>query len=769
MSGKINARRINYIAPTILTISSKAVTLTQYHHIIAAETGTSEDLDTITGVVTTPSGYASKVLLKADAGDTITVKNSGGNIRLNTGTDFVLSAEKQIELAYNGTYWTDTGDPGASGTGDMTKAVYDAANVTEQLTGLTASQTLTNKTLTTPTVGDFTNATHDHADAAGGGTLAVAASDVEMLEIGTATYDDVQDWSNLTQSAACVDGCAVTDNGDGTVAVALGKGIIKSTDSNIGANYFFDIAADPSVSLSNNAENWVYIDYNAGSPDIKATITLSSIDTHTEVVIAKVWREGTDAHIVETGQLFADFARKVCFRQYELDAIIRASGAVISETGTRNIASTAGVMYCASNRITTAAEDTSVADTFSYWYPDGIGGWTEVASQTQIDNTQYYGGGGSRLTLSNNRYGVHWVYICHEGDLHVQYGVGDYFLSEADAAQPPSPPPMLTSIAVLAAKIIIEKSASSFTSVDSAYESDFIGSASSDHGNLAGLSDDDHTQYALLDGRATGQTIIGGTASGDDLTLETTSDGTKGDYIFSEMTSAGVLQNTSGGVVTGGNTVAIAQGGTGQTAQTAAFDALAPTTTKGDVIVHNGSDNIRLAIGTNDHVLTADSGEASGVKWAAAGAGGSSYVYLRDEKTQNTAGGTFTSGAWQTRDLNIETDPDTICSLSSNQFTLDAGTYRINVNAPANRVNYHQIRLYNTTDTATILTGTAEYAPTGADYQKHSFISGSFTVAASKALEIQHYGTATRATVGFGLAGNITTEVFTLVEICKVG
>lgn len=63
-------------------------------------------------------------------------------------------------------------------------------------------------------------------------------------------------------------------------------------------------------------------------------------------------------------------------------------------------------------------------------------------------------------------------------------------------------------------------------------------------------------------------------------------------------------------------TLAIANGGTGQTSQTAGFDALAPTTTKGDVIVHNGTDNIRIAVGTNNQVLTADSAQASGVKWA---------------------------------------------------------------------------------------------------------------------------------------------------------
>lgn len=39
-----------------------------------------------------------------------------------------------------------------SGSGDMLKATYDAANVAEQLVGLTATQTLTNKTLTSPTI-----------------------------------------------------------------------------------------------------------------------------------------------------------------------------------------------------------------------------------------------------------------------------------------------------------------------------------------------------------------------------------------------------------------------------------------------------------------------------------------------------------------------------------------------------------------------------------------------------------------------------------------
>lgn len=53
-----------------------------------------------------------------------------------------------------------------------------------------------------------------------------------------------------------------------------------------------------------------------------------------------------------------------------------------------------------------------------------------------------------------------------------------------------------------------------------------------DHGALTGLGDDDHTQYALLAGRSSGQTLTGGTASGDDLTLQSTSNGTKGSILF---------------------------------------------------------------------------------------------------------------------------------------------------------------------------------------------------------------------------------------------
>ena len=64
--------------------------------------------------------------------------------------------------------------------------------------------------------------------------------------------------------------------------------------------------------------------------------------------------------------------------------------------------------------------------------------------------------------------------------------------------------------------------------------------------------------------------------------------------------------------------VAIANGGTGQTSATAAFDALAPTTTQGDMIYFNGTDNVRLAKGTAGQAIVMNSG-ATAPEWGTAG------------------------------------------------------------------------------------------------------------------------------------------------------
>jgi hypothetical protein len=98
-------------------------------------------------------------------------------------------------------------------------------------------------------------------------------------------------------------------------------------------------------------------------------------------------------------------------------------------------------------------------------------------------------------------------------------------------------------------------------------------------------------------------------------------------------------------ILTTNAAVTIGQGGTGQTAKTAAFDALSPTTTKGDLIVSDGTNNVRIPVGTNNYVLTADSAQASGVKWAVGSSGSGTVTSVGGTGTVNglTLTGTVTT------------------------------------------------------------------------------------------------------------------------------
>lgn len=75
-----------------------------------------------------------------------------------------------------------------------------------------------------------------------------------------------------------------------------------------------------------------------------------------------------------------------------------------------------------------------------------------------------------------------------------------------------------------------------------------------DHGALADLSADDHTQYALLVGRSGGQILRGGTASGDDLDLRSTSHATKGDILFDTIAKVNANKRLTVGDPTETNT-----------------------------------------------------------------------------------------------------------------------------------------------------------------------------------------------------------------------
>ena len=94
-------------------------------------------------------------------------------------------------------------------------------------------------------------------------------------------------------------------------------------------------------------------------------------------------------------------------------------------------------------------------------------------------------------------------------------------------------------------------------------------------------------------------------------------------------------QNTTGTASNVTGTVAIANGGTGQTTASAAFNALSPITSTGDLIIGNGTNSAtRLAIGTSGYVLTSNGTTAS---WQASTGGVTSFSAGTTGFTPSTA------------------------------------------------------------------------------------------------------------------------------------
>lgn len=91
---------------------------------------------------------------------------------------------------------------------------------------------------------------------------------------------------------------------------------------------------------------------------------------------------------------------------------------------------------------------------------------------------------------------------------------------------------------------------------------------------------------------------------------------------LSSLASIGTI--TSG--TWNGTAIGLSYGGTGQTTKAAAFDALSPMTTAGDIILGGASGTgTRLAIGTNAYVLTSNGTTAT---WAAAAGGSGTSIGL---------------------------------------------------------------------------------------------------------------------------------------------
>jgi hypothetical protein len=312
---------------------------------------------------------------------------------------------------------------------------------------------------------------------------------------------ELKDWYDSVQSAGRLSGGEIIDNEDGTVTVQAGRGLIKNESSTandgevceygncaaISDIQYVTWEENSSVTLTDNAYNYIYYDGSDGT--MKSTTNFYAIDYTQDFTVGRVYRMGTEITIRLCGTNLWNFNRRVQLFGEEVFPIKRASGMILSATGTRNIQVTGGVLWAELvNRFTTDTVNTATTGNFTYWYRDGASDFTRQTGQTQINNLNYDDGDGTLGTLDNNRYGVHWVYVVHDSSVHVVYGTNSYTLSQAQLATPPSSiPGLLNAYGTLVGKIIILKSASSFAETSSAFTTTFSTSLVQNHNDLSGL------------------------------------------------------------------------------------------------------------------------------------------------------------------------------------------------------------------------------------------------------------------------------------------
>lgn len=216
---------------------------------------------------------------------------------------------------------------------------------------------------------------------------------------------------------------------------------------------------------------------------------------------------------------------------------------------------------------------------------------------------------------------------------------------------------------------------------------------------------------------------------------------------FSAGTTGFTPNTATTGAITLSGTLNIANGGTGQTTASAAFNALSPITSTGDLIIGNGTNSAtRLAIGTSGYVLTSNGTTAS---WQASSGGGATITPTTTTGTYYLVGTTSTSGTLTTASIsttspisyNANTGVLSATSFSGNAATATSATTATNLAGGTVGAIHYQLAAGatafltgNTTTTPQFVTSTGTGTVAQAPTLTSSTGSGSVVLATSPTL-----------------------------------
>ena len=295
------------------------------------------------------------------------------------------------------------------------------------------------------------------------------------------------DTRRMYASAGLTTTPSVTDNGDGTLTVAAGTARLYDNADFTGQIEEYSITGD-TFTLIDAMTNYIVADYNSGSPIYKNTTNVLDITESDIIPVVTAYRHGLHVHYFDWDEMALGLSNKLHYRLIKTDRFARQSGLILSESATRIINISDGIVWYGAQSVDLNAIASSTADACDFWYKSS-GVWTQVIT-TQYNNSQYQGAT-DLVSLLPSKFGVNWIYRSNDstGEIRFLLGTQEYgSLGAASLAQPPSDvPSIIPNNSILVGRIIVGTGASIASQIDSAFDVTFSGSAVTDHNSLASL------------------------------------------------------------------------------------------------------------------------------------------------------------------------------------------------------------------------------------------------------------------------------------------
>jgi len=493
--------------------------------------------------ITTLSGSTASPLRVTSAGSANTIFNLA-----STG-DFVIQ---------------DNGTPFASFLDDGTVSITSLSTPTLTInseafsdftgTGLSfsgGSLNLANTAVSPGSYGSVSSVATFTADAQGRITSATSAPiAISAAQVTSGQFTDAQlpDVFQRISWAGIEEETAIVDNGDGTITVPANSGdFLVNPGPSAGIQHLV-IDAGTGLTLTDDVTNYVVANYNAGSPVFEVITAAALIDYVTYVPYAEVFkRAGSNGLHIQLspikghGEVEASHNRVAKTERYARESGLES----IAVDGSLNLTLDGGVIW-AVNTPYTISPVTASTRQFQLAHVAGVWTVTPGSHTTPVINNTQYDDGTSLQTLTDTYWTINYVFRGIEDDDHVYTILSDQQYATLDLAQAAkrfnAVPPIIETHSMFVGRVIVQKGATSNYTIESAFDTVFQASSSiTSHSALTGLTNDDHTQYALLAGRGDGQILTGATTTTGDLTFKTTSGVavSGADMIFTTGTNGG--------------------------------------------------------------------------------------------------------------------------------------------------------------------------------------------------------------------------------------